>query len=433
MLYLLTFVLFVVLGFCLWADFIRNADSRPFPFVTFVGAYYFSFYGALPLWAASFEKHPVYPLAISGETAMYVITFVVLQIAGFLAVSAFFRRRGRPAEGNLASGRDLESAGVRDPATGPLLGLALVFIGGYFVFEIFEGLQDVPSLNQLQQPAWNFGFALLVWLMLTVQRSVTLIVLAVILFGIYVALNVLGGLITSIIMTVLIALLGALTLRRFRLAVIAIAAALMMMSSYGYVKFAANTLYRGGQTDVFLFKPELSTGSMMASVNALARRSAHSLVLEKVVDATPSSVPFAEHTPFLDAARNHVPRLFWPSKPGERVGNWFGTRYGFIAQEDTTTSWNLPWAAEFYLTFGYAKAALASLIVGGAFALAVGFLSSRRPRAVGFALFAASVFPLFYQESNFSVMAGGFFWVLAFCGIGAYLFLYLYRRAFGNV
>lgn len=430
MLYALTLALFVVLTFCLWADFVRTCERPAFPFVTFVSAYYFCFYGALPLWTAAFEKHPVYPLEISGNTAVYAVAFVVLQVAGFLVVSEFLRRRKLPVTG-APDTQDMQD--TPDAATRPLLALALVFIGGYLLFEMFDALQRLPSLNQLRQPMWNFGFALLIWQVLTAKRSVWLIVLAVVLFGIHVGLNVLNGLITSVVMTVLITLLCALTLRRFKLAAGAVLVALVLMSSYGYVKFAANTLYRGGQTNVFLFKPNLSTGSMMASVNALARRSAHSLVLQKVIEKTPSEVPFADHTPFLDAARNHVPRLLWPGKPGERVGNWFGTRYGFIAEDDTKTSWNLPWVSEFYLTFGYVKAALASLVLGGMFAGVIGLLSRRRPPAVGFALFAASVFPLFYQESNFSVMTGGFLWVLAFCGFGAYLFLYLYRRAFGNV
>jgi hypothetical protein len=190
----------------------------------------------------------------------------------------------------------------------------------------------------------------------------------------------------------------------------------------------SKSLLQGSDTHIFNFKPELSADALFASINAAARRSSHSFILEQVTRQTPSHLEYADYSPFIDAARNHIPRVFWSGKPEERLGNWFGKRYGFINPDDQITSWNMPWISEFYLIYGYIKAALLSFAIGGVFAFLVQLISSIRPKAVGFGIFSASMLPLFHQESNFSVMTGNFLTVSLFLAFSAYVFMYLYKK-----
>lgn len=53
---------------------------------------------------------------------------------------------------------------------------------------------------------------------------------------------------------------------------------------------------------------------------------------------------------------------------------------------------------------------LSGILIGAG----VGWMSRQREKAVGFGLYAASLFPLFYQESNFSLMTGSVLWIIAF-------------------
>ena len=130
--------------------------------------------------------------------------------------------------------------------------------------------------------------------------------------------------------------------------------------------------------------------------------------------ATPAVVPYDERNPFVDAVVNHIPRILWPSKPQEVQGNRFGKRYGIVDMGDTQTSWNLAWTVDLFISFGPVVSLFSIFVVGGVFGGCVRWMSSREDRPFWFGVYAATLLPLFYQESNFSVMTGSVFLVLIF-------------------
>jgi hypothetical protein len=171
---------------------------------------------------------------------------------------------------------------------------------------------------------------------------------------------------------------------------------------------------KGELANIYQFSPELSLRSLKSSFNSMAVRSSHLLLTSHVIERTPASVPFDQRNPFVDAIVNHVPRVLWPSKPLEILGNDFGKRYGILHADDVTTSWNLPWTVDFYITLGPVLSVFAIFVIGGIFGIAVRWLSARADPPFWFGVYSATLLPLFYQESNFSVMTGSVFSVLIF-------------------
>ena len=107
-----------------------------------------------------------------------------------------------------------------------------------------------------------------------------------------------------------------------------------------------------------------------------------------------------------DAFLNHIPRFLWPDKPREVFGNEFGKRYKILQPNDNETSWNLSWTVDFFIAYGIYLAVVVSFFVNLVIGIGVRWMSRRSEREIGFGIYAAVLLPLFYQESNFSLMTG---------------------------
>ena len=81
-------------------------------------------------------------------------------------------------------------------------------------------------------------------------------------------------------------------------------------------------------------------------------RLAQFTVFGEVIADTPAMVPFWEGESLYPILFKPIPRFIMPDKPEEKSGSWFGHRYGLIAQENVTTSFNLPQLVELYGNFG---------------------------------------------------------------------------------
>jgi hypothetical protein len=198
------------------------------------------------------------------------------------------------------------------------------------------------------------------------------------------------------------------------LAVACIVVSLGVISSYGYIKHYHREVLLDRPVNIYKFSPDLTSQSLRASFYSMARRSSPALLTSHVMAQTPYPIPFEDRNPLIDAASNHVPRVLWPSKPRETHGNAFGRRYRVVGTSDKDTSWNICWPLDFYITGGILWALSAALFIGGLFGLLAVAIARIRNRALSFGLFSATIFPLFFQESNFSVMTGSLLWGGAF-------------------
>ena len=152
----------------------------------------------------------------------------------------------------------------------------------------------------------------------------------------------------------------------------------------------------------------------------LVRRISAILTLSHVVEQTPKNIPFWQGETYRTLFIGWVPRLVWLEKPEERWGYEFGRRYGILLPHQTSMSVNMPWITEMYANFGKVGILIGMFLAG----LFLGFLdciiNAPRSKITGVAISGGLLFPLFYHESNFTVMTGSFlpqlvcFWIFFF-------------------
>lgn len=369
------------------------------PFFTFVITYYFIFHGLFAIYTPLNVPHLPFSRDIGSEAVLFTLAFVGLQFAGYHIVSRTVRFRPSPLS--------------CDP-TAALILISWTLMVGYFAIHFVLQNYSVPSLPQLKMPCWYFALSTLSFLLLRRQLSLPHVVALVAVVGVKLSIDLMNGFLTPILFSVLIVLSAALSLKSFRTIIILGLIGVSLFGSYGYIKHFSKTVIKGERTYLNQFTQIYSLQGFKSSFDSLARRSSHLSLTSLVMERTPSLVPFDNRNPFLDAVINHVPRVLWPSKPREVQGNAFGKRYGILNLDDKQTSWNLPWTVDFYITFGPFLSVLSIFFLGGAFGLAVSWLSSRADQPFWFGVYSATLFPLFYQESNFSVMTGSVFSVLVF-------------------
>jgi hypothetical protein len=153
----------------------------------------------------------------------------------------------------------------------------------------------------------------------------------------------------------------------------------------------------------------------------LAQRIAHMSVFTYVVDHTPDPKPFLNGESYRPLLTSMVPRVFWPGKPEERFGNDFGRRYGFLSPTDKSNSINVPWITEMYVNFRTKGVFGGMFLLGIALSALVRFLAHSSSPPLEQITGAAILFPLFYQDSNLSLMVGSLPWQIV--GIWAFFFV----------
>ena len=95
------------------------------------------------------------------------------------------------------------------------------------------------------------------------------------------------------------------------------------------------------------------------------KRIFHSLaVLSVVVVQTPENVNFYYGKSYSGIVSKFVPRIIIPTKSEEVFGNFWGKRYGLLADSDNVTSWNFPVLAEFYANYGTKLCIIGMFFIG---------------------------------------------------------------------
>lgn len=165
----------------------------------------------------------------------------------------------------------------------------------------------------------------------------------------------------------------------------------------------------------------------------LRRISVQYATLSHTVLITPELVPFWDGYTYRSLLTNNIPRLFWPDKPEERMGQQFGHRYRVLNPDDRVSSWNLPWLTETYVNYGLPRSLFAMFGIG----LGLAFLSALFNRHdlgyLGTGVGCALLLPLFYQDSNLSLMVGNLLTIAALLLLCCLLANWLWRLIPSNV
>lgn len=145
------------------------------------------------------------------------------------------------------------------------------------------------------------------------------------------------------------------------------------------------------------------------AIDNLNKRIGHIALLTYTIDATPDRVqPWGFYSYQLLFSK-FIPRIFWPNKPKETLGNYFGKYYGILNINDNITSINLPIVVEAYVSFSWFGILLAILPALVLIMAQYYIISGKNMiwRFFGMYMF----FVIINFESNFSLIAGDLFLV----------------------
>ena len=150
----------------------------------------------------------------------------------------------------------------------------------------------------------------------------------------------------------------------------------------------------------------------------VATRTAHVDLFADVIRQTPESVPYWGGYTYVSLVGSFVPRILWPDKPQKITGQDFGHRYGYLYENDRSTSINLPFLVEFYANFGENGVYIGMFIIGVILAVLQRTLNRPRQTWVRSLCGLVLLLPLVTNiESDFSLIFGG----LILNGLAMYL------------
>lgn len=133
----------------------------------------------------------------------------------------------------------------------------------------------------------------------------------------------------------------------------------------------------------------------------------HLRLTAAVIADTPSVQPFRGGETYLPLFTKWIPRVWWPDKPREDVGQGWAHDYGYLDATDDVTSLNLPWLPEMYINFGTAGVVIISVLIGMLMAALWKMVAQGAYTPVHFAAGLVLCSFFFFPESNLSLSIGG--------------------------
>jgi hypothetical protein len=140
--------------------------------------------------------------------------------------------------------------------------------------------------------------------------------------------------------------------------------------------------------------------------NFLWRFSYPMAALSMVITKTPDPVPYWDGITYLPLFTKFIPRVIWPTKPEEGLGQHFGKTYKIIRERDTSTSINTPVLTELYMNFGLNGFYIGMFCLGLLFIFLDKFLNSNSVDYENQIVNISILFPVMIMESNFSLTYG---------------------------
>jgi hypothetical protein len=388
--------------------YIRSKHRAPMPFMALTGGYYAVFFAMSVFFFPTPRPLPKYGVQISGlsvEGLTLVLVGVGLMIGSYFLTEKIFIKKLPP----LRLPRHYTPKRLRI-----LLWLLIV---GYLAWHAIPVLKAIPSIGQFIQPTGPLAIAMMIvlWRKGELPRIDAalcfIVVLPIVLLQAF-----FSGLLTSFVLlcAFLAVILFYTGCRKFWL--YGLLPALFVIAIYpGVAGYRAHTWGEQSKHFNVMKRAKIFYETTQESwtrkkdfevsvLEPLIHRLSGHLLLTKVVERTPSSVPYWYGETYKLTLTKLVPRIIWPEKPREVAGQTFAHRYEMITPENTTTSINLPWVVEMYANFGRTGVIIGMVLTGGLLALLSVFFNRSRMTPLEFVVGAAIVFPLVYPASNFSLM-----------------------------
>lgn len=384
-----------ILAICVTVD--QGQKLTTIPFASLLALDNLFFWGIFPAIGYLRPKLLDLPATMAPSTAIFILTaqvgFLLAYYAALVRPSSIIRRDD---DTSIKAARIVGWCGL-------LMGIA---------FHLIPALSTLPSIPQLNRPLWLMGVGILTFALITRRMANRLEeALFVVVLMIKLGFELTSGF-SSYFINACFVIIAVLFVTR-RWAALLIGAGLVALTLASYVPIKKTYNWIKGYEVFSAGGPTSSVSSMFhpaTNLDLITRRSAQSLLLEKVIQKTPSEIPYWEGSTLKGVLINIIPRAIWKEKPEEKLGNTFGRTYGILFDHDKTTSWNIPWLVEFYMNFGNTGAVLCMTLAGAMIGGLVRLIGSWPPtQRVGLA--SALVIPLFHPESNVSLMVGSHVWI----------------------
>lgn len=149
-------------------------------------------------------------------------------------------------------------------------------------------------------------------------------------------------------------------------------------------------------------------GAARHSWSIVARRATLDLFAD-VVRRTPGEIAYWNGDTYHSLIGFAIPRFLWPDKPQKTLGQDFGHRYAYLADDDIDTSINLPFLVEFYINFGENGVLWGMCLAGLLFAVLERYVNQSRQSLLVTLGGGALFFPLLNIENDFALQFGGLF------------------------
>lgn len=424
----------------LWVSFLPSIqylldrNRPPMPFFPLVGIFYVNSF-ALPMFSS--EK-----LGIGRWSQEYVTTeSLELTLLGVLGMTiAFYASKFLVWKS--VSPAKLPTLHSLTQLIKPLT--VLVFLHGVFSYVI-----KLPSIEQITDPIGNvaYGMFYIIWSRGQLSSpAIKLFVGISFLFRLLVAFS--SGSLANV-GSILIFICIVIFYEKKRLPIFLISFLLTFFLVFNVVKGEYRKLiwYDGAYSQagviekVQLFidiaikhysNPETQSGkqgeTQSSSASALSR-TAHIILFSNVIKDTPRLVPYWNGESYSALFTKFIPRILWPDKPTDTVGNTFGRRYKYIGIKDYSTTFNLPWIVEMYANFGNSGVLIGMPLVGFVFAFLEQKLNSPRMGYLEVVIAVATLYGLTSHECNLSLTAGNIFNLALFLYI---MFRFILRQKQGK-
>ena len=157
----------------------------------------------------------------------------------------------------------------------------------------------------------------------------------------------------------------------------------------------------------YYFGNGVKTSSEENGLKTAFERINHLHVTALIIADTSADDSFLYGKSYVPLLTKWIPRFLWPGKPIEDFGNVWAHRYGYLASNDYSTSFNLPWLPEMYMNFGMAGVIGVSFLLGMVFRFLRNSFWQSSSDSTLFAFGLTLGGPLMFVESNLSMILGG--------------------------
>ncbi|MBD2606876.1 hypothetical protein H6G81_20660 [Scytonema hofmannii FACHB-248] len=399
-------------GFLPSIQYLSDRKRPPIPFFPLVGIFYVTSFG-LPIFSKELEFAVIQRFSLANVTnealILVFLGLVGMNISYYVFKSSFWQK---------TSPIQLSGVYSQNKLLTIVWQLLLLHLAGLFI----PFLRTISVLNQLLEPIGYLAFGILYILW---SRSRLPSVQTWAFLGVCLPIELIYRLATGAlaqIMTLGLFMTIVIWYERKRFPVGLISLSILFYIIFNPVKYEFRALTWGGaySNSNPIEKVQLFTELVIKQYSNLdaeykkkdpqkvsaTERSAHILLFSNIVDDTPTIVPYWGGTTYSNLLTTYIPRALWTDKPTEQIANEFGRRYKYLGNNDYTTAWNLPWIVEMYANFGSLGVLIGMPLVGLLLAFLDQKLNASRMNSLEVVIGATILFPLIYQESNFSLMIG---------------------------